>query len=231
MRQLPTITMFKINMNLEMEGGTDALAAPVEAVAPMPREPVPIDDFDVAVIRALQGPMEVRPDAYAPAAERARRAGRAAARALPRHGRAQAAAPGRGDPLPPPRGLLRQRHGRLEGAARTEIAELGPRMAAVRGVSHCYQRPTYPRLAVQRLHDGARALEGGVRRGARRRRRGVRAGRATTARRSTPRPSSRRSACTTSRPTTPSGRRDGAASGRLPPRLARSELFERAHAS
>ena len=24
------------------------------------------------------------------------------------------------------------------------IAELGPRMAAVRGVSHCYQRPTYP---------------------------------------------------------------------------------------
>ena len=24
------------------------------------------------------------------------------------------------------------------------VAELGPRMAAVRGVSHCYQRPTYP---------------------------------------------------------------------------------------
>jgi DNA-binding Lrp family transcriptional regulator len=24
------------------------------------------------------------------------------------------------------------------------IAELGPRMAAVRGISHCYQRPTYP---------------------------------------------------------------------------------------
>jgi hypothetical protein len=24
------------------------------------------------------------------------------------------------------------------------IAELGPQMAAVRGVSHCYQRPTYP---------------------------------------------------------------------------------------
>jgi DNA-binding Lrp family transcriptional regulator len=24
------------------------------------------------------------------------------------------------------------------------IAELGPQMAAVRGISHCYQRPTYP---------------------------------------------------------------------------------------
>ena len=24
------------------------------------------------------------------------------------------------------------------------IAELGPRMAAYRGISHCYQRPTYP---------------------------------------------------------------------------------------
>jgi DNA-binding Lrp family transcriptional regulator len=24
------------------------------------------------------------------------------------------------------------------------IEELGPRMAAVRGISHCYQRPTYP---------------------------------------------------------------------------------------
>ena len=33
-RQLPTLTMFKINMNLEMEGGTDALAAKVEAVPP-----------------------------------------------------------------------------------------------------------------------------------------------------------------------------------------------------
>ena len=28
MRQLPTLTLFKINMNLEMEKGTDALAAP-----------------------------------------------------------------------------------------------------------------------------------------------------------------------------------------------------------
>ncbi|HET7574520.1 MAG TPA: Lrp/AsnC family transcriptional regulator, partial [Solirubrobacterales bacterium] len=31
MRQLPTLTLFKINMNLEMEKGTEALAAAVEA--------------------------------------------------------------------------------------------------------------------------------------------------------------------------------------------------------
>src|SRR3954454_1601509 len=42
-RQLPTLTMFKINMNLEMEGGTAALAATVQATEPMPREPIPID--------------------------------------------------------------------------------------------------------------------------------------------------------------------------------------------
>jgi DNA-binding Lrp family transcriptional regulator len=34
MRELPTLTLFKINMNLEMEGGTEALAAQVEAAPP-----------------------------------------------------------------------------------------------------------------------------------------------------------------------------------------------------
>ena len=38
-------------------------------------------------------------------------------------------------------------------------------MAAVRGISHCYERPTYAGLALLRLHDGPRPLEGGVRRG------------------------------------------------------------------
>ena len=40
-RQLPTLTMFKINMNLEMEGDTDALAAKVEAVPPRELERSP----------------------------------------------------------------------------------------------------------------------------------------------------------------------------------------------
>jgi len=143
MRQLPTITMFKINMNLEMEGGTDALAAPVEVVTPRPREPVPIDDFDVALIRALQGPMEVRSDAYVPAAaelgvsvERLldhcrgmieRKLLRRVA-AILYHRRAGFSANGMG----------------VWKVPEERVMELGPRMAAVRGVSHCYQRPTYP---------------------------------------------------------------------------------------
>jgi len=143
MRKLPTLTMFKINMNLEMEGGTDKLAAPVEAVDPQPRDAVPIDDFDVAVIRALQGPMDVRPDPYAPAAERlgvpverllehlegmvARKVLRRVA-AILFHRRAGFSANGMG----------------VWKVPEEQIMELGPRMAAVRGVSHCYRRPTYP---------------------------------------------------------------------------------------
>ena len=222
----PTITMFKINMNLEMEGGTEALAAPAEAVQPMPREPVPIDDFDVALIRALQGPMEVRPDAYAPAAETARRPGRAAARALPRHGRAQAAAPGRGDPVPPPRRLLGERDGRLEGARRPDRGARPPDGRGARGLPLLpAARPIrdWPYSVFTMAHgrskeecdavlDGVAAVAGLG---------------APTARRSTPRPSSRRSACTTSRPTTPSGRR-GTRLKRRALRTRSRELFERA---
>jgi DNA-binding Lrp family transcriptional regulator len=142
-RQLPTLTMFKINMNLEMEGGTDVLAAPVQAVEPMPREPVPIDDLDVAVVRASQGPMEVRPDAFEPAARRlglsverllAHLEGMVERKLLRRvaailfHRRAGFSANGMG----------------VWKVPDDRIAELGPRMAAVRGVSHCYRRPTYP---------------------------------------------------------------------------------------
>jgi DNA-binding Lrp family transcriptional regulator len=142
LRKLPTITLFKINMNLEMEGGTDALARQAEPVLPVAREAVPIDDFDVALIRALQGPMEVRPDAYGPAAERLgvpverllehcrgmveRKLLRRVA-AILFHRRAGFSANGMG----------------VWKVPEDQIMELGPRMAAVRGISHCYQRPTY----------------------------------------------------------------------------------------
>jgi siroheme decarboxylase len=141
-RQLPTITMFKINMNLEMEGGTDALARPAEAMQPLPREPVPYDDLDIALVRALQGPMAVRPDAYAPAAATL---GVEVERML-EHCRGMV-----------DRNLLRRVaailfHRRAGFSANgmgvwkvpeERIMDLGPKMAAVRGVSHCYQRPTY----------------------------------------------------------------------------------------
>src|SRR3954471_21966127 len=57
MRELPTLTLFKINMNLEMEKGTDALAAAVEAGAPRELDAPPYDAEDGALIKALQGPM------------------------------------------------------------------------------------------------------------------------------------------------------------------------------
>jgi DNA-binding Lrp family transcriptional regulator len=72
MRELPTLTLFKINMNLEMEGGTDALAAQVEAAPPRELEAQPYDDQDIAIIKALQGPMEAIERPYDAAAREAR---------------------------------------------------------------------------------------------------------------------------------------------------------------
>jgi DNA-binding Lrp family transcriptional regulator len=141
-RQLPTLKMFKIRMDLEMEGDTDALASQAEAVEPAEMDPQPYDDFDIAVIRALQGDMPVIPEPYAPAAAelglpqakllehlegmRERRLLRRVA-AILFHRRAGFSANGMGVWRVP------------EG----EELEYGKRMAAFRGISHCYQRPTY----------------------------------------------------------------------------------------
>jgi len=143
-RQLPTLVLFKINMNLEMEGGTEELAAPAaEAVAPRELERQPYDDRDVAVIRALQGPMEAveRPydaaaaEAGIPVAEMLEHLHGMVDRKLLRrvaailyHRRAGFSANGMG----------------VWRVPEDEILSVGTRMAAVRGISHCYQRPTYP---------------------------------------------------------------------------------------
>ncbi len=142
-RQLPTLTLFKINMNLEMEGGTDALAAAVDASPPRELEAQPYDDVDVAVIRALQGPMAVIDRPYDEPAARAgmtierflghlsamveRRLLRRVA-AILYHRRAGFSANGMG----------------VWRVPEDRVLEVGRRMAAVRGISHCYQRPTYP---------------------------------------------------------------------------------------
>jgi siroheme decarboxylase len=141
-RQLPTLTLFKINMNLEMEGDTDALAKAVEAAPPRELEPQPYDDTDVAVIRALQGPMAVTERPYdAPAEEAgmttagflAHLEGMVERKILRRvaailfHRRAGFSANGMG----------------VWRVPEDRILEVGARMAAVRGISHCYQRPTY----------------------------------------------------------------------------------------
>ena len=142
-RQLPTIKMFKIRMDLEMEGGTEALASAAQAVEPAEMDPQPYDEFDIAVIRALQGDMPVTSEPYRPAADalgidqlkllehlegmKERKLLRRVA-AILFHRRAGFSANGMGVWRVP------------EG----EELEYGKRMAAYRGISHCYQRPTYP---------------------------------------------------------------------------------------
>jgi DNA-binding Lrp family transcriptional regulator len=141
-RQLPTVKLFKIRMDLEMEGGTEDLARAVEAAPPAETEPQPYDEFDVAVIRALQGDMPVIDEPYRPAAEalnipqdrllthlqdmQERRLLRRVA-AILFHRRAGFSANGMG----------------VWKVPEERIMELGPSMAAFRGISHCYQRPTY----------------------------------------------------------------------------------------
>jgi DNA-binding Lrp family transcriptional regulator len=142
-RQLPTLRLFKIRMDLEMEAGTDALAAAGEAVEPRELDPIDLSEDDVATIRATQGPMPVVPEPYAPAAERLgvtqeevlrrleslrEREGLRRVAAILYHRRAGFSANGMG----------------VWRVPEDDVLETGKRMAAFRGVSHCYQRPTYP---------------------------------------------------------------------------------------
>jgi DNA-binding Lrp family transcriptional regulator len=141
-RQLPTLELFKIRMDLEMEGDTRALASAAVATEPIELDPQPYDERDIEVIRALQGDMAVVPEPYAPAAAAL---GLDQERFLDHLAGMQE------------RGLLRRvaailYHRRAGFSANgmgvwkvpdERIHELGRQMAAVRGISHCYQRPTY----------------------------------------------------------------------------------------
>jgi len=142
-RQLPTLTLFKIRMDLEMVGDTDALAKAAVAEPPRELDPIELSDTDVAVIRELQGDLPVVPEPYRPAADalgmpvaglldhlggmRERGALRRVA-AILYHRRAGFSANGMG----------------VWKVPEDRIDEIGPRMAAYRGISHCYRRPTYP---------------------------------------------------------------------------------------
>jgi len=142
LRQLPTLKLFKIRMDLEMEGDTSALAAAAQASDPIELEPQPYDELDIAAIRALQGDMPIVPEPYAPAAAALGMKQSAFLEHLSRMRE---------------RGLLRRvaailYHRRAGFSANgmgvwrvpdERILDVGRRMAAVRGISHCYQRPTY----------------------------------------------------------------------------------------
>jgi DNA-binding Lrp family transcriptional regulator len=142
-RQLPTLKLFKIRMDLEMEGGTDALSAAGEASEPLELEPIDLTPEDIATVRATQGPMPVVSEPYAPAAARLGvpvetvlerlaslkdRGGLRRVAAILYHRRAGFSANGMG----------------VWAVPEDRILETGKRMAAFRGISHCYERPTYP---------------------------------------------------------------------------------------
>src|SRR6201990_3516382 len=108
----------------------------------MELDPIEVTPEDIAVIRATQGPMEVRSDAYTPAADALgvpvaevlarleslrERGGLRRVAAILYHRRAGFSANGMGVWVVPP----------------DDILETGKRMRAYRGISHCYQRPTY----------------------------------------------------------------------------------------
>ena len=141
-RQLPTLRLFKIRMDLEMEKGTDALSAAAEAKEPLELEPIEVSERDIAIIRATQGDLPVASEPYAQAAQRLgasqeeviagleslrERGGLRRVAAILYHRRAGFSANGMG----------------VWAVPEDEILETGKQMAAYRGISHCYQRPTY----------------------------------------------------------------------------------------
>jgi DNA-binding Lrp family transcriptional regulator len=141
-RSLPTLRLFKINMNLEMEKGTETLAAPGGESKERPIEAITLTEMDRAVIKNLQGALAVRRDVYKPAAD----AIGITVEQLLDHCRDMV-----------DRGLLRRVAGilfhRRAGFSANgmgvwkvpedQISTIGPQMAEFRGISHCYQRPTY----------------------------------------------------------------------------------------
>jgi DNA-binding Lrp family transcriptional regulator len=141
-RQLPTLKLFKIRMDLKMSGSTQDLAQAVVAEEPVDLAKQPYDEFDREVVRATQGDLPVVPEPYAEAA---------AALGLTQDALVEHLQ-GMRD-----RGLLRRVaailfHRRAGFSANgmgvwkvpeDRIADFGPRMAAYRGISHCYERPTY----------------------------------------------------------------------------------------
>jgi DNA-binding Lrp family transcriptional regulator len=141
-RQLPTLQLFKIRMDLEMEGDTKSLSAEGVAQAPIELAMQDYTQIDVDVITATQGDLPVVPEPYAEAAlklgwtqdELLNHLAAMQERGILRrvaailfHRRAGFSANGMG----------------VWAVPEDRIDELGPRMAAVRGISHCYQRPTY----------------------------------------------------------------------------------------
>jgi DNA-binding Lrp family transcriptional regulator len=143
-RPMPALRFFKIGVDLDMKGGRDPAAKKVRALptveAPPPEE---IGERDIAAIRALQTDLRAVSEPFeGPAA----RHGFTVPQLFETAARLQAT------------GQMRRfaavLYHRSAGftfngmgvwrAPEERMDEIGALMASFRGVSHCYQRPTYP---------------------------------------------------------------------------------------
>ena len=143
-RPLPALRFFKIGVDLDIQGGRDPGAKRAKreptAVAPPAEE---MTERDIAAVRALQGDLRTVPEPFAGPAERG---GFSVQELLQRAEQFHAT------------GQMRRfaavLYHRSAGfvfngmgvwkVPEEQVDEIGRLMAAYRGVSHCYQRPTYP---------------------------------------------------------------------------------------
>ena len=143
-RPMPALRFFKIGVDLDIRGDRDPAAKAVRA-APVKQAPPPEDlsDREIAAIRALQQHLPIEPEPFAQAAASE---GFTAAELVAigqeflLDGRMRRFAAV----------LAHRRAGFVQNGMgvwcvpEERLDECGHLMAAFRGVSHCYQRPTYP---------------------------------------------------------------------------------------
>jgi siroheme decarboxylase len=143
-RPLPALRFFKIGVDLDMVGGRDPAAkkARREPTRPTPA-PEALDERDIAAIRALQGDLRTIPE---PFAQPAARAGVTVDELLARAREFQETGQMRRFAAV----LYHRSAGFVHNGMGVwkvpdeRVEEAGALMASFRGVSHCYQRPTYP---------------------------------------------------------------------------------------
>ena len=143
-RPLPALRFFKIGVDLDMVGGRDPAAKRVRA-EPVREAPAPesLSERDIAAVRALQADLRPLSEPFAaPAARHGFTVPELLAKAaeLQETGQMRRFA-----------AVLYHRSAGFTAngmgvwkVPEEQVDEIGKLMAAYRGVSHCYQRPTYP---------------------------------------------------------------------------------------
>jgi siroheme decarboxylase len=143
-RPLPALRFFKIGVDLDMKGGRDPAAKRVRAAPTQPAPPPEsIPQRDIDAIRALQGDLRTVSEPWAAPAERH---GFTVPELLAKAAEFQAT----GQMRRMAAVLYHRSAGFVYNGMGVwkvpddEVEETGQLMASFRGVSHCYQRPTYP---------------------------------------------------------------------------------------